>query len=112
LKPTHLIQVSLRRDEFKSRTLLVQVAEDNGAWFEVIPCPVPDVLETMRAGAAVDRAEAAKADSLLASMSGPLRAELAALLKQGKKVSAISRCREISGVDLSVARRVIELLEE
>jgi ribosomal protein L7/L12 len=112
LKPAHLIQVNLRLNEFKSKVLLVQVAQDNGSWFEVISCPVSEVLQTMRAAAIRERAEAARAETLLSSMRDPLRSELTTLLKQGKKVSAITRYREVSGEDLSVAKRVIELLEK
>ena len=112
LKPTHLIQVNLRLNEFKSKVLLVQVAQDNGSWFEVISCPVSEVLQTMRAAAIREHAEAARAETLLSSMRDPLRSELTTLLKQGKKVSAITRYREVSGEDLSVAKRVIELLEK
>ena len=112
LKPTHLIQVNLRVDEFKSKILHVQVAQDNGSWFEVISCPVPEVLQTMRASAIRESAEVARAETLLSSMRDPLRSELTALLNQGKKVSAITRYREVSGEELSVAKRVIELLDK
>jgi len=112
LKPTHLIQVNLRLDEFNSKTLLVQVALDNDLWFEVISCPTPEVLRAMRAAAINERAEIVRAEALLSSLRDPLLGELTALLRQGKKVSAIMRYREISGEDLSVAKRVIELLEK
>ncbi len=112
LKPTHLIQVHLRLDEFKGKTLLVQVGPDNGLWFEVISCPTLEVLRNMRAAAINERAEVARAEALLTSLRDPLLSELTALLKQDKKVSAILRFREVSGEDLSVAKRVIELLEK
>jgi hypothetical protein len=111
VRPTHLLQVNLALGEFKSKTLLVQVAAHEGAWFEVVPCPTPDVLRTLRASAAKERAEVARAEALLSSLRDPLRSELAALLRQGKKVTAIIRYRDVSGEDLSVAKRVIELLE-
>jgi hypothetical protein len=65
----------------------------------------------MRVTQQKNEAEAAKARQLAASMKDPLRAEILALLKQDKPVSAAKRYAEAMHVDLTLASRVVDALE-
>ncbi len=66
----------------------------------------------MRATQAKNEAEEAKARQLAASMKDPLRAELLALLKADRPVSAAKRYAEATHVDLMLASRVVDALAE
>lgn len=111
-RPTHVIQLDFSAGEFKSKTVLVNVALENGSWFEVFGCPTPDALRKFRAARTQKDAELARAETLFSSLKDPLLSELKALLREDKKVTAITRYRDASGEDLSTAKRVIELLEK
>jgi ribosomal protein L7/L12 len=51
-----------------------------------------------------------RAQSLVAQLADPLRAEIVALAKQGQRIDAIKRYAAASGEDLSTAKQVIDLL--
>jgi len=90
----------------------VQVVAERGTWLEVLPCPTPATLAKYRAAKATATTQEQRAKELVANLKDPLRGELRQLLRDGRKVSAIMRYNQEAGEDLSVARRVIELLSE
>lgn len=112
VRPTHVIQLDFSAGEFKGKSILVNVALDNGSWFEVFGCPSPETLQKFRVAKMQKDAEVARAETLFSSLKDPLLSDLKALLKQGKKVTAIGKYRDASGEELSTAKRVIELLEK
>ncbi|MEW5978702.1 MAG: hypothetical protein AB1898_23130 [Acidobacteriota bacterium] len=109
--PTHVIQLDFSSGPFKSATVLVNVAAERGSWFEVPGCPTAEILQKFRAKRKQQDAETARAETLFSTLNDPLLGKLKALLKEGRKVSAITRYRDVSGEDLSMAKRVVELLE-
>jgi hypothetical protein len=111
VRPTHAIHVDLGTIGNKDRSLVAFVVSDRGSWYEVHTCPTPDGVAQFRARKAREGEERSKATELAASLQGPLRAEIMTLLKAGQKVSAIKRYREATGVDLALAKRVVEALE-
>lgn len=111
-KPTHVIQLDFPAGEFGSKGVLINIAFENGSWFEVFGCPTPDALQKFRTATNQRNAEVARAETLFASLRDPLLSELKALLREGKKVTAITRYRDASGEDLSTAKRVVELLDK
>jgi len=66
----------------------------------------------MRQAKLRDEAEWAKARTLAASLRNPLKAEVLAFLKQDRPVSAAKRYAEGAHVDLTLASRVIDVLEK
>jgi hypothetical protein len=66
----------------------------------------------MRQAQKRDEAEWAKARQLAASMRNPLRAEVLAFLKQDRPVSAAKRYAEATHADLTLATRVVDVLEQ
>ena len=112
VRPTHWIQIDLAPGATSGAILMVQVVLERGAWLEVLPCPTPATLAKYRAAKATASTQEQRARELLANLKDPLRAELRQLLRDGRKVSAIMRYNQEAGEDLTVARRVIELLSE
>ena len=112
VRPTHWIQIDLAQGAISGSVLMVQVVAERGAWLEVLPCPTPATLAKYRAARATTSTQEQRAKELVANLKDPLRGELRQLLRDGRKVSAIMRYNQEAGEDLSVARRVIELLSE
>jgi len=112
VRPTHWIQIDFAPGAASGTLLMVQVVAERGAWLEVLPCPTPGTLAKYHAVKGMASTQEQRAKELLANLKDPLRGELRQLLRDGRKVSAILRYNQEAGEDLSVARRVIELLSE
>jgi hypothetical protein len=111
-RPTHVFHIQVASRGTNQSEIMAFGALDNGVWYEVLPCPSAKALGDMRVTQQKNEAEAAKARQLAASMKDPLRAEVLALLKADKPVSAAKRYAEAAHVDLTVASRVVDALKQ
>lgn len=111
LPPTHQIQIDAETGPSRSVTILLQVAQSTGAWLQVMPCPTAEGLAAFRAARKSKAAQDARVKDLAAALQEPLRGEIAALVKAGKKLDAIKHYRAASGEDLTTATGVVEALE-
>jgi len=112
VRPTHAFHIDLVASGPKQSMIVAFAALDNGVWYEVLPCPSPKALDQMRQAQRKDEAEWAKARELAASVRNPLRAELLTLLEHDRPVSAAKRYSEAAHVDLTLATRVVDVLEK
>lgn len=112
VRPTHAFHIDLVSTGPKQSMIVAFAALDNGVWYEVLPCPSKKALDTMRQAQARDEAEWVKARQLAASLQNPLRDELLTLLKHDRPVSAAKRYSEAAHVDLTLASRVVDVLEK
>jgi hypothetical protein len=112
VRPTHAFHIDLVATGPKQSMIAAFGALDNGVWYEVLPCPSSKALNEMRQAQAKDEAEWAKARQLAASVREPLRAELLAFLKQDRPVTAAKRYADATHVDLTLATRVVDVLEK
>lgn len=87
------------------------LAKSNGSWFEVYPCPNAKGMAYFRKQLAEGEAQQHQAAQIAAGLKDPLRSELKGLLRQQRKVDAIQKVRQATGVDLAMAMRVVDLLE-
>jgi hypothetical protein len=110
VRPTHVFHIEVASKGTNLSEISAFGVLDKGAWYEVLPCPTAKVLADMRVRQQKNDAEAAKARQLAASMKDPLRAEILALLKQDKPVSAAKRYAEVMHVDLTTATGVVDAL--
>jgi hypothetical protein len=111
VRPTHAFHIDLVSTGPKQSMIVVFSAANNGAWYEVLPCPTGKALVEMRQAKARDEAQWAKARRLAAAMRDPLRAEVLAFIKQDRRVSAAKRYAEATHSDLTLASRVVDVLE-
>jgi hypothetical protein len=112
VRPTHAFHIDLVSTGPKQSMIVAFAALDNASWYEVLPCPSGKALEQMRQAQARDAAEKVKARQLATALRDPLRGELLAFLKQDRPVSAAKRYADATHVDLSLASRVIDALEQ
>jgi hypothetical protein len=111
-RPTHAFHIDLVATGPKQSMIVAFAGLDNGVWYEVLPCPSKKALDEMRQAQAKDEAEWAKARGLAASLRDPLRAELLTLIKHDRPVSAAKKYSEAAHVDLTLATRVVDVLEK
>ena len=109
--PTHQIQIDLEMSATRSASLVAEIVSNGGAWLQVLPCPTAEGLAAFRSARQATAAQEARAHTLTAGLAAPLRAEIMALLKDGRRIDAMRRYAAASGEDLAMARRVIDLLE-
>jgi hypothetical protein len=112
VRPTHAFHIDLVSKGPKQSSIAVFSALDAGVWYEVLPCPNGKALIDMRQAKLRDENEWAKARTLAAALRNPLRREVMAFLKQDRPVSAAKRYAEVRHVDLTLASRVIDVLEK
>ena len=112
VRPTHAFHIDLVSTGPKQSAIAAFSALDAGVWYEVLPCPNGKALIDMRQAKLRDEAEWARARSLAASLRNPLRAEVLAFLKQDRPVSAAKKYSEGAHVNLTLASRVIDVLEK
>ena len=109
--PTHQIQIDAETGPYRSLSILLQVALSAGAWLQVMPCPTAEGLAAFRAAKKATAAQSVRVKALADGLQDPLRSEIAALVKAGKKLDAVKRYQAASGEDLTTARGVVEALE-
>lgn len=112
VRPTHAFQIDLVSTGPKQSMIVAFAALDNDVWYEVLPCPSRKALEAIRQAQARDEAEWTKARQLAAAVRDPLRSELMTFLKQDRPVSAAKRYAEAAKVDLTLATRVVDVLDK
>ncbi len=112
VRPTHAFHINLVSTGSNQSEIAAFSALDAGVWYEVLPCPNGKALIDMRQAKLKDEAEWARARSLAASLRNPLRAEVFAFLKQDRPVSAAKKYSEGARVDLTLASRVVDVLEK
>jgi hypothetical protein len=112
VRPTHAFHIEISTKGTHLSEIAAFGVLDKGAWYEVLPCPTAKALEGIRVVAARNEAEAANARQLASTMKDPLRAELLALLKESRPVSAANRYAQAMHVDLTLATRVVDALTE
>jgi hypothetical protein len=108
--PTRQLQIDFETGPNSSTTLVILVAPDGDRWAQVLGCPSAETVALALRADAERRTEDVRARQLASAISAPLRSEIEALLKAGKRVSAINRYAQASGEDLATSRRVVEIL--
>ena len=111
LPPTHQIQIDAETGANRSLSIILQVTPSAGAWLQVMPCPTTEGLNAFRAARKANAAQGARAKDLAAALQEPIRGEISALVKAGKKIDAIKHYQAASGEDLTTAKSVVEALE-
>jgi hypothetical protein len=112
VRPTHAFYIDLVSTLKKDESIIAFSALDHGVWYEVLPCPNAKALDDMKKGQAKNAVEMAKARELAVSMQNPLRAEILALVKEDRRITAAKRYSDATHVDLSLAMRVVDALDE
>ena len=92
-------------------TDLLETAESNGAFYWVTACPTAAGLQFMRTSQEQGAQQQARAKKLAAAVHDPLLSKLKALLAAQDKIGAITAYRKATGVDLTTAVKVIDILE-
>jgi hypothetical protein len=113
IQPSHELQIDWNRNaDGSSPTALIQsIAEKDGAWYLVYPCPNDEGMKFVHEMIAKGREQKEHALTLASQLQDPLKSELLALLKQGRKIDAIKKYQSTTGVDLTTAVQVIDVLQ-
>ena len=111
--PTHQVQIDFHTTPYRSTSIVVMASKDGGNWREILPCPSPEaVAGAQRSVAETDR-QNRRINMLAAQVAEPLRSEIIAMARAGRRIDAIRRYAEATGEDLVIARGVVEhLLQE
>lgn len=110
VRPTHSVQVDFETRPNSSTTVVLMAAKDGGRWYEVLPCPLPEMVAQMKKAAADRAALEDRAQKAVAALDAGARSELLTLLQRGHRVEAIQKAAG-TGQDLAVARRIVDLIE-
>ena len=108
--PTHRIQIDVTTGPTSSVTVIRDLKVHDGVWLVVVPCPTAEGLEVFRAATRRTAEQETRATALVEELREPLRSELTSLLREGRRVDAMKRYSEASGEDLTMAKRVVDLL--
>jgi hypothetical protein len=110
LRPSHQLQIDFDTGPYSSTSIVLFIVRDGARWYEVLPCPRPEAISGIPAIEAKRAEQERKVESLVAGLTDPLRAEIIALARQGRRIDAINKYREASGQDLTTAKEVVDLL--
>jgi hypothetical protein len=111
VRPTHVVQIDFQTGPHRNKSLLIQIAEEGGQWYEILPCPTPDAVKRFREGKIAQQRDMQKVQSLRGQLQEPLLSLLRTLLKEGKRLDAIKKYSAETGEDLTMATQVMRLLE-
>ena len=109
--PTHLLEIQFKDSESREVTLSRLMAEQNGRWYEVAPCPTQlgmDRFNKIQAAKAVG--SEARAKAAYARVDQPLAARIRDFLAHDDQASALKLCAESLHVDAGTARQVVAML--
>jgi hypothetical protein len=91
-------------------TDLLETAESNGSFYWVTACPTAAGLQFMRTAQEQGARQQSRAKKLAAAVHDPLLSKLKALLAAQDKIGAITAYRKATGVDMSTAVNVIDII--
>lgn len=111
-RPTHAFSIELISSGPNQYSVTAFGVRENGIWYEVLPCPSSKSLEQMKEAKLRNAADSIRARALADSLQEPLRTELLTLLTDSGSVTATKRYAEATQVDLTMARRVVKVLEK
>jgi hypothetical protein len=110
LRPSHQLQIDFDTGPYSATSVVMLIVRDGARWYEVLPCPRPDAIAGIQAIEAKRAEQERKVESLVAGLADPLRAEIVALARQGRRIDAIKKYRDATGQDLTTAKQVVDLL--
>ena len=110
VRPSHTLQIDFDDGPYSGTTIISYAIDDGGAWHTVIGCPTPEALAMFREARVRAEQQEARARELAAQAPADLRAEIEALMTEGKRIAAIKRYAEAAGVGLALARDVVKLI--
>jgi hypothetical protein len=110
VEPTHQLQIEAETKDHRTMTILRFLAESNGRWYMVIPCPNAKGLTLFAQQQAETERQMVEGAALAAGMPESLRAEIEQLLTQGRWFDATDRYREAAGTDPRTAVKVINAM--
>jgi hypothetical protein len=111
IPPTHRIQITVTTGQASSVTVIRDLAPGKTGWLMVLVCPTTEGLAAFRAARRERQDQETRARVLVTELREPLRSEIEGLLKQGQRVEAMKRYSAATGQDLTMAGRVVDLLE-
>jgi hypothetical protein len=92
-------------------TDLLETAPSVGAYYWVTACPTAAGLQLMRTEQELGAQQQARYKKLAAAVHGPLLSKLKAMLASQDKLGAIDAYRKATGVDMTTAINVIDIIE-
>jgi hypothetical protein len=110
VEPTHQLQIEAETKDHRTMTILRFLAQANGRWYMVIPCPNAIGLTLFAGQRAETERQMAEGAALAAGMPGSLRTEIEQLLAQSRWFDATDRYREAAGTDPRTAVKVINAI--
>ncbi|HEY2017314.1 MAG TPA: hypothetical protein VGH38_27605, partial [Bryobacteraceae bacterium] len=109
VQPTYEVNIDF---EQANTTMVRYLAEANGSWYEVQPCPNEKGIAFMHEAIAKRDEQRKRVAQLAAELKEPLRGELIAMLKQHRLRDAAKRYQEATGLDdLTIAVMVVNTLD-
>jgi hypothetical protein len=110
VEPTHQLQIEAETKDHRTMTILRFLAQANGRWYMVVPCPNAKGLTLFAQQQAETERQMAEGAALAAGMPESLRTEIEQLLAQGRWFDATDRYREAAGTDPRTAIKVINAM--
>ena len=110
VRPTHQLQIDFDTGPNSSTSIVLLIVRDGTSWYEVLPCPRPETIASVRTAEASRAEQEQRVKSLISKLADPLRGEIIALARQGQRIDAIRKYRDASGEDLSTAKSVVDTL--
>jgi hypothetical protein len=110
VRPTHHLQLDFQPEPMRSSTVLLQVAREEGRWYEVTPCPKPATIAAVKAAREAEAKRLERVQALVASAAPELRETVVRLYQDGRRIDAIKHYAGATGEDLTTAKDVVERL--
>lgn len=107
---THNIEIRYGGTREMTVTLIRQVAEQNGKWYLVAPCPTADGLARVKQSETARAERRQKAQAVYDKLQDPLLTQLRTLVKQKKYEEAMKQCTGQLKLDPGTARQLIGIL--
>jgi hypothetical protein len=111
IRPTHRLEIDYATGPTSSTSIVLQLVYDANQWREVTACPKPGTIEAAREAKKLRAKQAERVRALVAEVPPTLKNEMLKLIKEGRRVGAITRYATASGEDLATAKSVVEHLE-
>lgn len=108
--PTHQIQIDFATGPYRSTSIVVLATKDGGNWREILPCPSPEAVAGAQRSSAETERQNRRINMLAAQVREPLRSEIIAMARAGRRIDAIRKYAAATGEDLVIARGVVEHL--
>jgi hypothetical protein len=107
---SQVLEIEFSEPDGTSITLNRMIAQENGRWYEIAPCPTPAGMDRFHHFQQVQMASRERAKKIYPQVKEPLKGQVRALVAKRDNADAWKLCMQSLHVDFHTARELVSMI--